>query len=136
MTPTETLTRTRDGHEAHIHHTPEGMAIELDGQTIRTNHDGYVLDRDKWTPALAEVLARLDGIELTEEHWQVILYLRDFYKEYGISPNVRVMLKHMREQWGDERVDRDHLYDLFPKGPAFQGTKYAGLPKPHACVDG
>ncbi|HBB40980.1 MAG: sulfurtransferase TusE [Nitrospirae bacterium CG18_big_fil_WC_8_21_14_2_50_70_55] len=115
---------------------PEGRAIDLHGMTIKTNHDGYMLQRDQWTPEVAELLARLDGVELTEEHWRILDYLRRYYAEYLISPNVRILLRHLQEEWGDAQLDRDHLYQLFPKGPAFQGTKFAGLPKPYDCIDG
>lgn len=131
-----TATVTTPAGKVTVHPTPKGKRITLHGMTIETNHDGYMLNRDQWTPEIAAVLAHLDEVALTEEHWRIIDYLRRYYAEYLISPNVRILLRHLREEWGDESLDRDHLYELFPKGPAFQGTKFAGLPKPYDCIDG
>lgn len=110
--------------------------LEVNGKRIDINLDGYMLDRSQWDPAVAEAIAAHDGIKLTDRHWEIVNFLRDYYNEYMISPNVRVLVKKLNEQWGEDWVDRAGLYDLFPKGPAFQGTKIAGLPKPYDCIDG
>jgi len=110
--------------------------IEVEGRKIDINPDGYMIDRSLWTPAIAEALAARDGIQLTDKHWQILDFLQEYYHEYKISPNVRVLVKHLNERWGEDKVDRTGLYNLFPKGPAFQGTKIAGLPKPYDCIDG
>lgn len=117
-------------------HHPLVESIEIKGQRLDTYMDGYMVDRTLWTPEIAEVIAERDGIHLTKRHWEVLHFLRDYYAEFMISPNVRILAKHLRERWGDDRFDRDELYRLFPKGPAFQGTKIAGLPKPYDCIDG
>ena len=120
--------------KTHIHSAVE--TIEVNDKQIDINPDGYMLDRSQWEPAIAEAIAARDGITLTNKHWEIIDFLRDYYQEYMISPNVRVLVKKLNEKWGEEKVDRTGLYDLFPKGPAFQGTKIAGLPKPYDCIDG
>lgn len=118
------------------HSQPPVETLEVEGQRIDINPDGYMIDRSLWTPTIAEALAARDGIQLTARHWEVLDFLRNYYHEYLISPNVRVLVKKLNEKWGEDKVSRTGLYDLFPKGPAFQGTKIAGLPKPYDCIDG
>ncbi|GMT48613.1 MAG: sulfurtransferase TusE [bacterium] len=110
--------------------------IEVKGKVIKTLDDGYMQNRELWDEEIAIALAKREDIELTDEHWEVINYLRKYYKEYLISPDVRVLLKHMKETLGEDKVDKKYLYTIFPKGPAFQGCKIAGLPKPTGCIDG
>lgn len=110
--------------------------LEIEGRRIAINPDGYMVDRSQWTPAVAEALAARDGIKLTDRHWEILNFLQEYYHDYMISPNVRILVKHLTAQWGEDQVDRTGLYELFPKGPAFQGTKIAGLPKPYDCIDG
>jgi tRNA 2-thiouridine synthesizing protein E len=114
----------------------QGKTFQVNDKKIETDVEGFMVDRDRWDQQVAEALAVLEGIALTDDHWQVINFLRDYYAEYLISPNVKVMLKHMRLRMGEENVDQKRLYELFPKGPALQGTKIGGLPKPRSCLDG
>ena len=80
-------------------------------------------------------MAEGEGIELSEEHWEVLNFLREFYFTYGISPMVKILMKYMAEDLGPERASREHLYTLFPKGPSRQGSRIAGLPEPQGCID-
>ncbi|MDH5657624.1 MAG: TusE/DsrC/DsvC family sulfur relay protein [Spirochaetia bacterium] len=111
------------------------VSIEVDQREIFLVDDGYMRDRELWSEEVAEALAAREGIVLTDEHWELLRYLRSYYEEYLISPNVKILVKHLRQVSGAE-TDTKKLYELFPRGPSFQGCKIAGLPKPTNCIDG
>ena len=71
---------------------------------------------------------------MTENHWEVINFLRDYYEEYQVAPAVRVLTKAIKKTLGPEKGNSQYLYGLFPAGPATQACKIAGLPKPTGCV--
>ncbi len=106
----------------------------LNNQTIATDKQGYLLDLTQWTPELAELIAEQENIELTPAHWEVVLFVREFYMEYNTSPAVRALVKAMANKFGPEKGNSRYLFKLFPLGPAKQATKLAGLPKPAKCL--
>jgi tRNA 2-thiouridine synthesizing protein E len=110
------------------------MSYEVDGQEIATDEEGYITNLADWTPELAEVIAKAEGVEMTDEHWAVVNFLRDYYEEYQIAPAVRVLIKSIKKSMGPEVGNNKYMYELFPYGPAKQACKIAGLPKPTGCV--
>jgi len=110
------------------------MSIVMNGQAIETDEEGYLADRAAWNEEIAKEMARVDDCDLTENHWQVINFLRQYYDEYQIAPAVRVLTKAIGKKLGPDKGNSKYLYELFPYGPAKQACKYAGLPKPTGCV--
>ena len=110
------------------------MALEVDGQVLATDPEGYLRDLQQWTEDVAAVMAAGDGIELDENHWEVIHFLREYYAQYTVAPAIRILTKAMAKQMGREKGNTRYLYRLFPDGPAKQACRYAGLPKPTGCV--
>lgn len=112
------------------------MAVELifEDRIIPTDKHGYLLDHLLWQKELAIVIAKKDEVELTEAHWEVINFVRQFYLTYNTSPAIRALTKAMKSEFGEEKASSRYLYKLFPEGPAKQATKYAGLPKPARCI--
>ncbi len=110
------------------------MAIEVNGKILETDEEGYIQNLSDWSPEVAEVMATEDDCELTENHWEVINFLRNYYQEYQIAPAVRVLTKAIGKKLGPDKGNSKYLYQLFPYGPAKQACKYAGLPKPTGCV--
>lgn len=108
--------------------------IELAGKTIPVDKAGYLLNVEDWHPALAQLLAQTEEIELTESHWEVVNFVREFYLEYNTSPAMRALVKAMQLKFGPEKGNSRYLFRLFKKGPAKQATKIAGLPKPAKCL--
>lgn len=106
----------------------------FDGKEIETDNDGYLKDSSQWNEALAEVIAEKEAIVLSAEHWEVVRFVRAFYLEYNTSPAIRMLVKAMANTFGEEKGNSRYLYRLFPKGPAKQATKIAGLPKPVKCI--
>jgi tRNA 2-thiouridine synthesizing protein E len=110
------------------------MGIEVNGQTYETDEEGYLANRSDWSEDVAKEMARLDNCELTDNHWEVINFLREYYDEYQIAPAVRVLTKAIGKKLGPDKGNSKYLYELYPYGPAKQACKYAGLPKPTGCV--
>lgn len=102
--------------------------LAVDGREIELDEDGFLVDFEDWTEDVAGILASNEGItELTERHWQVVKYLRDYYSQFQIAPMIRKLCK-------ETDISLKQIYDLFPAGPARGACKIAGLPKPAGCV--
>jgi len=105
------------------------MALEVDGKTIETTENGYLVNMEDWTEAVAQAIADADLLEMTEKHWDVVNYLRDqHYNNGGNEPNERTILKDMAKKWGTKPTSKD-MYTMFPGMPSKQGRKIAGLPQ-------
>ncbi|MCU7888776.1 MAG: TusE/DsrC/DsvC family sulfur relay protein [Candidatus Thiodiazotropha sp. (ex Lucinoma aequizonata)] len=107
------------------------MAYEVNGNEIEADVNGYLANQGNWNKDVAKVIAEAEGINLSEKAWEIINYLRDEYLNNGENqPNERQMVKHFKSVWTDEgKVDAKSLYIHFPKGPAKQASKVAGLPE-------
>ena len=102
--------------------------IEVNGQTVELDEDGFLVKLDQWNEDVPRYLAKEEGVdELNEDHWKIINYLKGYFAEYGIAPMVRKMTK-------ESGYSLKEIYDLFPSGPAKGACKVAGLPKPTGCV--
>ena len=106
------------------------MTYEVNGKTLEANENGYLANQDDWDKDVAEAIAAADGLTLTQDHWDVIEYLRDaFFNHNGEQPNNRAILKAMQDKWAERKVDNKTLFDLFPGNPSKQAGKVAGLPE-------
>lgn len=103
------------------------MPYTVNDQILETDEQGYLLEAD-YSDEVVHVIAQAEGITLTDDHWTVIGYLREEYRENGHTPNFRNLLKGLADILPD--CDSKSLYELFPVGPAKQGCKVAGLPQP------
>lgn len=107
------------------------MAIEVYGTSIETTDSGFLVDPAVWSEDVAQALADIEGIELTERHWDIIHYLRDeYFNNNQNQPMERQLLKDIGKKWGSKPSSKD-VYKLFPLAPTKQGTKIAGLPEIH-----
>ena len=103
------------------------MGYVVNGTELETDEQGYLLEPD-YSDDAVRAIAAAEGITLNDDHWKVVQYLRDEYREQGHTPNFRNMLKGLAQVMPG--CDSKALYDLFPVGPAKQGAKVAGLPQP------
>ena len=110
------------------------MPYELNGIEYSTDEQGYLTDFSAWSKELALIIATSEEITMTDEHWQVIEFLRGYYNEFKIAPAVRVLVKAIKRAFGPEKGNSIYLYELFPLGPGKQACKIAGLPKPTGCI--
>jgi tRNA 2-thiouridine synthesizing protein E len=110
------------------------MGFEINGKTYETDEEGYLVNLSEWDEEAAKYLAAEEKVEMTEQHWEVINFLREYYNDYQIAPAVRVLTKAIGKKLGPEKGNSKYLYELFPYGPAKQACKIAGLPKPTGCI--
>ena len=95
---------------------------------IVVDEDGFMQEPEKWNEDVAKALATTEGVEeLTEEHWKLVHYLRNYFLQFGVAPMIRKLCK-------ETGFDLKKVYELFPSGPAKGACKVAGLPKPTGCV--
>jgi tRNA 2-thiouridine synthesizing protein E len=96
--------------------------------TLEIDEDGFIQEPERWNEEVALALAKTEGVEeMTDEHWKLVNYLREYYLEYGIAPMIRKLCKATG-------FKLNKVYELFPSGPAKGACKVAGLPKPTGCV--
>lgn len=107
------------------------MYIEVNNKMIQTDDQGFVVDPEEWDHLVAETIARNEGLELTEDHWKVIGFMRQYYDQHHIAADARFVLKHLKESGIDGSV-REQLYKLFPYGYVQQACKIAGMRRPRA----
>ena len=110
------------------------MAIEVSGKSYETDEEGYLVNLSEWSEEVGQELAKGENIDMTDSHWEVVNFLRDYYNEFQIAPAVRVLTKAIGKKLGPEKGNSQYLYELFPYGPAKQACKIAGLPKPTGCI--
>jgi len=108
--------------------TAEKRYFAWSGHEIEVDEAGFIQQPGLWNTELAQALACTDGVsELTNHHWRVIDYIRNYYREFEVAPMVRKLCK-------ETGFSLEEIYDLFPSGPAKGACKVAGLPKPTGCV--
>ncbi len=95
--------------------------------TVDVDAEGFMTDASQWTEDIAKALAKEEGIELTEDHFKVISFMRKDFAENGTAPSIRRLNK-------TGGISTKDLYSLFPDGPAKKAAKISGLPKPQGCV--
>ena len=96
--------------------------------SIEVDEDGFMQEPDKWNEEVAAALAGTEGVDsLTDEHWKLVNYLRNYFLQFGVAPMIRKLCK-------ETGFELKKVYELFPSGPAKGACKVAGLPKPTGCV--
>jgi TusE/DsrC/DsvC family sulfur relay protein len=114
------------------------MGIRVGDKVIETDEEGYLLNPDEWSEDVAEEMAlqqaRGDNGKLTETHWGLVHYFRDYYRENKIHPTMHKLVMTLGKSHGqhfhDHKAYEKFLYQLFPQGPIPVLCKLAGLPKP------
>ena len=103
--------------------------LDVLGEIIELNDEGFMVQPEKWTEDVAAQLAREEeGLDtLTENHWKVIRFIRSYYLEKDLAPMIRLVCR-------ETGLSLKAIYTLFPSGPAKGASKIAGLPKPDGCV--
>lgn len=99
--------------------------------------DGYLIDPSEWNEASAELIASETGLDLTESHWQILDFMRQFRASEGIAPDVRHVVEHLVAQEAiDKKIAKEFLFKLFPYGYMQQACKIAGFQRPRAWSTG
>ena len=102
--------------------------FEKGSVSIEVDEDGFMQEPDQWNKDVAAALGTTEGVDdLTDDHWKLVDYLRNYYLQFGVAPMIRKLCK-------ETGFDLKRVYELFPSGPAKGACKVAGLPKPTGCV--
>ena len=102
-------------------------------QDLRTDPEGYLMDPGDWCDEVGSELAAREKVELTEEHWEVLRFMRAYFDEHRIAPDARHVMKHLAQTRG---AHRNRLFELFPYGYVQQACKIAGMIRPRAWSTG
>ena len=104
--------------------------MTVNGEVVELDNEGYLLEPKEWNHAVAGQLAGKLGIDMTQDHWFVVNYVRDHYAQTGCVPEARRALKAMRRELGSDKATRKYLYRLFPRGYGQMACRIAGMCKP------
>ncbi len=106
------------------------MVLVVNGDSIALDREGYLLDPAQWNTDVAEVLAEKENIELTDDVWEVVNFVRDYYEERQAVPEHRLLLQELKRRHGKEKASRKYVYNMFPYGYGQQACKIAGMRVP------
>lgn len=101
---------------------------------VDVDDEGFLRNLEDWNQTVAQQLAQLESIQLSDQHWEIINLLRAFYQEFGLSPAMRPFSKYIKQHLDKEKASSIYLLTLFPGSPAKIASKIAGLPKPDNCL--
>jgi tRNA 2-thiouridine synthesizing protein E len=102
--------------------------LKVGDKIIEFDNDGFMVAPDLWNEEVACAIAKEEGIdEMTEEHWKVVIFIRNHWKENDLAPAVRLICSEVG-------VGVRQIFKLFTSGPARGACRVAGLPKPDGCV--
>lgn len=106
------------------------MSLEINGQSIKLDHEGYLIEPSDWNEDVAHAIAAKEKIEMTNDVWEVVYFVRNYYEERKAVPEHRVLLKELRNRHGKEKATRKYVYNMFPYGYGQQACKIAGMRVP------
>lgn len=104
---------------------------------MRRDIEGYIVDPEDWSEDLARELAAEENLTLTDEYWPILHFMRDYWQEHKVAPDVRHVIKHLVENHRyDKKSAKQHLFQLFPYGYVKQACKIAGMQRPRVWSTG
>jgi TusE/DsrC/DsvC family sulfur relay protein len=112
------------------------MALEINGIQIATDDQGFLMDPDLWNHTVAAKLAEQQGLQLDDEHRQVLDFIRKHYTEHRVAIDARFVIKYLADELGYGKAARQRLYQLFPYGYMQQVCKIAGMRMPRGWSTG
>lgn len=114
------------------------MSDSQDGKAVlaglELTDSGFLVRKEDWNEEVAFHLAGRCGIQLTAAHWEVLLFIRDYYVRYNHLPNARMFVKAVQKELGLEKGNSVYLHKLFPESAVRFACLIAGLPKPPGCL--
>lgn len=111
-------------------------AEDMNADSLRDN-EGYLIQPENWNKDIANTIAKEEGIELNDTYWTALDFMREYYQERNIAPDVRHLIRHLKEKNQCSKKEAKKLvFDLFPYGYVKQACKIAGMKKPRAWSTG
>ncbi len=100
----------------------------VNGEIVLTDSEGYIVDSDDWSTDFVTALAQVENLKLTDEHYEVVKFLRAYYELHRVQCEVRKIVKHFKQHWDADKATSTYLHRIFPRGgPQKQGNRLAGL---------
>ncbi|MFQ5755673.1 MAG: TusE/DsrC/DsvC family sulfur relay protein [Acidiferrobacterales bacterium] len=88
-----------------------------------------------WTRDVARERAKEEGLELEDDHWEMLSALQEYFARHeDITVNLRELRDALDEKF-HHKGGMAYLYQLFPGGPVAQGCRVAGLKAPAGVTD-
>jgi dissimilatory sulfite reductase related protein len=112
------------------------MGIDINGGVIVTDDEGYLVDPADWNEAVARHLAGQEGLELTDEHWKILHFMREYYDQNQVAADARFAIRFLAGELGYGSKARSRLFELFPYGYVKQACKVSGMKRPRAWSTG
>ena len=109
------------------------MMLSVAGKSVETNEQGFLSNLAEWSEDFTETVAKNDGVDLYNDHWELILYFREYFEENQTSPTMHKVVRELGKKnvhFHDQKEYEKHIYKLFPRDPAHEVCKLAGLPMP------
>lgn len=109
------------------------MMLNVTGKSVETNEQGFLTNLGEWNEDFTETTAKKDGVSLYNDHWELILYFRDYYEENQVCPTMHKVVRELgarNKHYHDQKAYEKHIYTLFPSDPSREVCKLAGLPMP------
>jgi tRNA 2-thiouridine synthesizing protein E len=123
----------RDNHLTNLKE-PQDRLIKFQDRLIALDEDGHLVNVEDWSEDLAVHLAETDGLELTDQHWEVIRFIKDYYGQLAIGPMPKIIIKSLNRKHGREIYTIKKLYALFTDTPMRRACRYAGIPQTAGCT--
>ena len=115
---------------------PSGDDADIEGK-LEKDDEGYLVNPESWTPQAATQLANEEEIALSDDHWEIIRFVRSHYEEHRVIPDVRHVAGYLVDRYGiSKKTAKARLFNLFPYGYVKQACKIAGMKKPRAWSTG
>ena len=108
----------------------EGLFFQYEGREIQVDEDGHLVNVDDWSEGLALAIADAEGIEMTEAHWEIVNFVRDYYKQFHVTLALKPLLTEVGKKLGPGKGGTKYLYNLFSDKPTRLANKIGGLPRP------
>lgn len=106
-------------------------------ENYHRDNEGYIVNPDDWNETFAQILATEEGLELNQDYWTILNFMREYWQQHKIAPDLRHVLKHLAEHHGvDKKAAKKHLFNLFPYGYVKQACKLAGMQRPRGWSTG
>ncbi len=110
--------------------------MQANTQTVR-DVEGYIVDPEGWNESLARQLAADEDLELTDQYWPILCFIREYWQRDRVAPDVRHVIHYLVEEHGyNKKTAKQHLFELFPYGYVKQACKIAGMQRPRAWSTG
>jgi len=110
------------------------MSTEI---SVERDLEGYLVNPENWDDEIARELAAEEKLELTDPYWTVLRFMREYWREHQVAPDVRHVVGFLSSNQGlDKKVAKEQLFQLFPYGYVQQACKIAGMIKPRVWSTG